>query len=387
MPLNEFGMVLSANGRLRRLWLNVHLWIGLGLAALLVPISLSGALLVWHDEIEALLNPSRYSFTDGQALPPTQLMASATAALGREYQPVAVRMPQADGAPAIVNVREGRRGAEGGRPRVMSVYLDPATGRVLDTVEFRATFFGFLHRFHENLTIPEYNGRDIVGWVGAGMLVMSLSGLYLWWPRNVSFRRGLRWRRGPRVSFNLHHLLGFWIAIPLAVVSLTGIYLGFPQQGRQLLSAVAPVTPQQRGGFGGAPMRQMNLDADKAMAAALGTEGGARVSAIFLPTQQNQNWRVQLRSDSQAGVINVIVDDKSGAANKVIPLSGDRAAQWIRWIHVGSHTGPVWQVIVFLCGIFPTVFAVTGTMIWLRSRRTAKAGAAIRPLAQLDAAE
>ena len=31
--------------KLRRLWLNVHLWIGIGLAAMLIPISISGALL------------------------------------------------------------------------------------------------------------------------------------------------------------------------------------------------------------------------------------------------------------------------------------------------------------------------------------------------------
>jgi len=80
------------------------------------------------------------------------------------------------------------------------------------------------------------------------MLVLSLSGIYLWWPRNGAFMRGLQWRRGPATSFNLHHMAGFWIAIPLAVVSLTGVYLGFPQQSRELLGSVAPMTPQQRGG-------------------------------------------------------------------------------------------------------------------------------------------
>jgi len=55
--------------RLRRLWLNVHLLIGAGLAALLVPISLSGAILVWHDELDvwsirsAMRSPARRSRT------------------------------------------------------------------------------------------------------------------------------------------------------------------------------------------------------------------------------------------------------------------------------------------------------------------------------------
>ena len=85
-------------------------------------------------------------------------------------------------------------------------------------MEFRSSFFGFLHVFHENLTIPEYSGRQIVGWVGVGMLIMSLTGLWLWWPRGSDLLRALRWKRSTRFTFNLHHLLGFWISIPLAVV-------------------------------------------------------------------------------------------------------------------------------------------------------------------------
>ena len=61
------------------------------------------------------------------------------------------------------------------------------------------------------------------------MLILSLTGIWLWWPRAASFVPGLRWRRAPYTSTNLHHTLGFWISIPLAVVSLTGIYLSFPQ--------------------------------------------------------------------------------------------------------------------------------------------------------------
>jgi len=357
----------------------------LSLAVLLVPISLSGALLVWHDEIDAWLNPGRYAVTDGPDLPASQLMAGAATALGREFQPFVLRMPEEKGAPAAVNARETRRGEQGGRPRVVTAYVDPASGRLLDTVESRTTFFGFLHRFHENLTISEYNGRDIVGWVGVAMLIMSLTGIYLWWPRNNAFLRGLRWRRGPATSFNLHHMLGFWISIPLAVVSLSGIYLGFPQQGRQLVSSIAPMTPPQRGGFGAPVLRQMNLDIDKAVGVAAGAIPDARVASIFLPTQQNQTWRVQFRNKD--GLTTVMVDDKSATANKVVPLGGDRVAQWIRWIHEGSHVGPVWQIAVFLCGIFPTVFAITGVMIWLRSRRADRSRIAVSAVPQVDPAE
>jgi uncharacterized iron-regulated membrane protein len=258
---------------------------------------------------------------------------------------------------------------------------------VLATAEFRYSLIGFLHRFHENLTIPEYSGRAVVGWAGVGMLIMSLSGIYLWWPRNAGFLRGLRWRRGPAMSFNLHHLFGFWIAIPLAVVSATGIYLGFPQQARELLSSVAPVTPQQRGGFNAPLLASPRLDVDRALEIAAGSTAGLRAAAAFLPRQQDQAWRIQLRDPNNEALTTVMVDDRSGTPTKVVLQSGDTIAQWIRWIHEGSHSGVLWQVLVFLCGVLPTGFAITGTMIWLRRRRARPASRSIASVPQLDAAE
>jgi uncharacterized iron-regulated membrane protein len=90
------------------------------------------------------------------------------------------------------------------------------------------------------------------------------------------------------------------------------------------------------------------------------------------------------RADGMA--LTVTVNDRDGAA-KVLPApqSGDRAARWIRWIHEGSHSGLVWKALVFATGLLPTIFAVTGTIMWLR-RRSVRRGAAA-PETQLRPAE
>ena len=359
--------------QLRRLWLNVHLWIALGLCALLVPISISGGLLVWHDEIDAWINPQRYAISGSQALlPPVVYLAQAQEAVVSDPakpRATALRYPE-PGWPMRVVMR-AQASEAGARPRVLTVYLDPSTARILDVVDFRSSFFGFLHVFHENLTIPEYSGRQIVGWAGVGMLVLSLTGLWLWWPRG-GFVRGLRWRRSPLFTFNLHSLLGFWISLPLAVVSATGIYLSFPQTARQAMSSIAPMTPQgQRPGFGQIAQHTV-LTADQALAAALASEPNGKPVALFLPVQQRERpltWRTQISRAGSADVITLMTDDRTGQTSLgAAPLSGDRAAAWIRWIHEGSHSGPVWAVAVTLTGIFPTIFAVTGIIMWLRKR-------------------
>ena len=311
--------------QLRRLWLNVHLWIALGLVALLVPISISGGLLVWHDEIDSLINPKRYAVSGPQAsLRPSDYLAKAEAAVADDPtkpRATALRYPE-PGWPVRVVMRAQPREA-GARPRLVTAYLDPPTGKVLDVVDFRASLFGFLHVFHENLTIPEYSGRQIVGWAGVGMLILSLTGIWLWWPRGGNFLRGLRWRRSSLFTFNLHHLLGFWISLPLAVVSATGIYLSFPQTAREAMSSIAPMAPQGQRGFGQVAQRTA-LTADQALAAAFTAEPNGKPVALFLPVQQRDRpltWRTQISRAGSGEIVTVTTDDSSGTN-----LAGDRAA-------------------------------------------------------------
>lgn len=366
--------------KLRRLWLNVHLWIGVGLAALLIPISISGGLLVWHDDIDALLNPHRYAVSGAQVThPPSLYLAKASEAVGTDpadLRATGVRYPE-PGWPVRVVTRAHKREAGGGRPRFVTVFLDPPTGAVLDVMEFRTSFIGFLHVFHENLMLPQYNGRQIVGWAGVGMLILSLTGIWLWWPRRGGFLRGLRWTRSSRFTFNLHNTLGFWISIPLAVVSLTGIYLSFPQTARTMMSSVATMSAQgQRGGFAAEVARQTALDPDRALDIALKAEPNGQPLALFLPTEARGGpspWRLQVARTGSGETITVTVDDRTSRTSVTAPQSGDKAASWIRWIHEGSHSGPVWALIVFLTGVFPPIFAVTGIIMWLRKRADRKA--------------
>ncbi len=282
-------MTILRRGRLRQLWWSVHRWIGLGLLILLVPIAVSGALLVYHDEFDALLNPKRWTVSGAQvALSPSQYFAGASKVLATNEQLTGIRYPAEPGYPVRVLTRQQAEPGSGRRPRLITVFLDPPTGAVLDKVDFRSSLFGFLHVFHENLIIPQYFGRQIVGWAGVGMLVLSLTGIWLWWPRQGSLLRALRWRRGPYTTANLHHLLGFWISIPLAIVSLTGIYLSFPQTARTVTSSIAPMSPPPQRGFATAILERPSLSPDEALRLAQAHEPGTRPASLFLPTGANR---------------------------------------------------------------------------------------------------
>lgn len=96
---------------------------------------------------------------------------------------------------------------------------------------------------------------------------------------------------------------------------------------------------------------------------------------------------MQLRTENSECLTAVMVDDRNGAASKVVRLQGDRIAQWIRWIHEGSNAGTVWKVLVFLCGLLPTFILVTGILIWLRSRALKRARVQVQGVPQAQPAE
>lgn len=83
----------------RRFWFTLHRWIGASLAVLLIPISLSGALLVWHEQIEALLNPQRYAVTGSPILPPSLRLPRKRGAHAWKRRHASHRSPSLENGP------------------------------------------------------------------------------------------------------------------------------------------------------------------------------------------------------------------------------------------------------------------------------------------------
>ncbi len=204
--------------------------------------------------------------------------------------------------------------APGKRPALTSVWLDAADGHVLDQGPLLGGVLGLAHDVHEEMLIPGV-GRQVVGWLGVAMLIQSLTGLWLWWPRVGGVKMALSWKRSGFLTMRLHHLAGVLMMIPLAVLSVTGIWIAFPQIG-QALSGPAPAAAaglprRERGPRFAPPIAMPHLTADQAVDAA-SAEGpdGARVLSIALPSQgaspgldgaDRRGWRGAARHSARLG--------------------------------------------------------------------------------------
>ena len=366
--------------RLRRTWLDVHLWIGAGLLVVMVPLGVTGSVLVWHDQLDRALEAHRYAVSGPAASRNVKDYAQAAEqAFAGRARLTQIRLPEAAGDPVVAVGRMAGPGSPSGRPRTLNAWIDPPSGRVLDVAEIAKGPMMVLHRLHGSLMIPQV-GRKVVGWLGWAMFASCATGLWLWWPRGGAVLKGLRWRRGDSMLFNLHHTVGFWVCVPLAVLSLTGVYTSFPQTSRALFGIEAPPRAAGPGRFA-PPLENPRMTFGDAAAAAQALASG-EVREINAPTRgERPAWRIVLQASGEAPSRTIRVADETGEAaidsGARSARGGDPVSRLMRQVHDGTGTGLVWRAVITLAGIAPAVLGLSGLVMWLRRRaRRARLAAA-----------
>ena len=112
-------MAKTGKKQLRAAWLQVHKWIGLTLAILIIPICLTGSALVWHDWLDEKLYPARHATIGAPALDAQAYADAARPLLGPDDRVSSIRFSP-DGKPVqVVAVQPLAPGAPG-RPRARS---------------------------------------------------------------------------------------------------------------------------------------------------------------------------------------------------------------------------------------------------------------------------
>jgi uncharacterized iron-regulated membrane protein len=338
--------------RLRRAWFQVHKWLGITLAILIIPLALTGAVLVWHEWLDEQVNPQRYPEAAARLLEPSAY-ASAAKKLAQPGERVAtLTFPDKAGAVQASLTKP----QPGGRRARVTVWLDPATAKPIERASPSDGVLRVIHSIHGTLMVPGV-GRTIVGWIGVAMLLSSLTGLWLWWPLKGKVGRGLRWNRRPDLNSNLHFQAGFWIALPLAVLSLTGVWISFPS----VFSGVRGGPP----GVGPVALERTNLTPEQALAAAQPLASG-RIGSIAWPTNDKADWTVTIRGDGMTKEVKVADSDASAT---LVPAKPETLVRTMRRIHDGTEMPLVWRIVIFVGGILPALLAVTGILMWLRMRR------------------
>jgi uncharacterized iron-regulated membrane protein len=110
-------------------------------------------------------------------------------------------------------------------------------------------FVSTLIELHDTL-LAGATGRKVNGAGALAVLLVALTGLFIWWPGLSRWRRGLTLHSGvgwKRFVYDLHSMVGFWAFGFIAVFAVSGVYLCFPDTFHTLADRLEPPTDANAG--------------------------------------------------------------------------------------------------------------------------------------------
>ncbi len=374
----------------RRLWLDLHLWLGLVLGLFLAVIGLTGSILVFWQELDEWLNPALRvveARPDGQAAfrPMDEITAAAEAALPSGAAFTFAYYPRNDRAAfqLFYAVPAGTSG-----PDQYQAFVNPYTAQVTgirlvqraDDTWPRA-FMPFVFQLHYSLLLGE-NGGVAVGIIAAISLISVLTGLVVWWPLGGHWRQALTIKRRAspeRFTFDLHKTSGVYSALVLFAVLFSGIFMTLPQHVVPLVELFSPAT--YRYWFRSTPQAdRAPIGVARALAIANARYPEGRPDWLYGAVETADTYTVCLNGVHAPGSLLhrrcVVMDRYTGEILDVddpaVGTAGEVFTQWQWPLHSGQALGLPGRILVFLSGLACPVLYVTGVIRWLQKRRAAR---------------
>ena len=213
---------------MRRLFRKFHLWLSVPFGIVITITCFTGALLVFEKEITALCGGDVTTVTPvGEPLPLNIIAARVDATLPADVDVKGVVVPASPDEAYRVNLS---------KPKKAAVYVNQYTGEVIGKDE-RLPFFRTVFRLHRWLMDSNpgdgklFWGKIIVGASTLACVVILITGLVIWWPRNrkmLSNRLQIAVRKGGnRFWYDLHVAGGFYALLLLLAMALTGLNWSF----------------------------------------------------------------------------------------------------------------------------------------------------------------
>lgn len=188
----------------RTLW-RWHFYAGIFCLPFVLMLALSGTVYLFNPQWESW-NDAPYRDLVISTRTSANEQIAATLAQLSDHQFVNYRLPQSAADAVIITLQKN------GEP--IRVYVHPSTLEILHIVPINSEFMQMVKRFHGELLVGDA-GSVLVELAGCWAIVLVLTGLYLWWPRNARGLAGIlypRLRHSTRIFWrDLHAVTGFWV--------------------------------------------------------------------------------------------------------------------------------------------------------------------------------
>ncbi len=359
--------------RLRRVLFTAHLCIALAAGIFIAILGVTGSIMAFEPEIEHLQHWHLWHVNvpaGGRPLSLAQLDSVAHVARPGAHVE-GFQLPTETGFSSQVLIGDS------------ALYVDPYTGRVLGANDGPPRWLIAVHQLHTHLMMPRRlqsagSALEVAG--GIALLVMTLTGLYLWWPIK---RWRIRWEGNVRKTwFDLHNTFGITSLVFILVLTATGIVIGMEGVTTPLLYRLTGSHPQPRPRLAIRPPRAPGvpiISPDSALVIARTAAPGAVPFLINVPAPDEPYYvRVRYPEDRTPGGRSAVVIDPAAARvtwqldSRTGP-AGERLRTLNRALHTGDRFGLPSKIIMSLASLLAVVQLASGLVMWWKRGRRLQA--------------
>jgi uncharacterized iron-regulated membrane protein len=355
-----------------------HRYLGLSVGAIAAIIGITGSILVFYPELDALAVRWQFGMIHVQRKPLpmfTLLNIVRTTFANQGQWKVSGYYPSLTAHPdpnlpvsiSLVNSKE----------QWLDVIINPFTGEVLGTRRWDGSFFDFIFKLHYQLLAGDI-GSYIAGIIALMMVILSITGLILWpgWRRLISGFK-IKWRAHPkRVNFDLHKVAGITTVLFLILISFTGFCWNLPALTDPVIQTVT-ASPKHRDPVSKVIPGRSTLPFTEELLAKTETAiPGGRITFISFPTKPEETFHVQKyfpKDWNEWGDHTVYLDQYSGEVIKVdnhqTKSTAERFTNTFSAWHYGYFGGLPTRILYVLVGLTPTFLLATGFIMWRYRRR------------------
>lgn len=383
----------------RKLFNDIHLWLGLSSGLVVIAVCLSGTVYVFNTELTERAAPHLYKaepIAGKERMPVDSLIEKIKTETGGSI--TSITIPADLKRTYQFNTKKKGDDSRGGIAYMVNPYTGDIVGNSKEkngTKEFMGTIFS-LHRWLlldkvEKPIIKGMTNRElgsmITGWATIIFTLGCITGLIIWFPQKIkNWKQGLtvKWQAGwKRVNHDLHNSLAFYALIFLLLMGLTGPQWSFEWYRTGLQKTLgtykAKDAPKENTPKSKLPGEQTGL-------ATLSIADYVKQADKRLT--YNGNYTITLPADSTAAAVisktklgffapasgdRLTMDQYSGALLKTEIFKdkpfNERVAGSIKAIHVGNVYGTFTKILYFLACLIATSLPVTGTLIWLNKMK------------------
>lgn len=382
---------------MKKAFRKIHLWLSVPFGLIITVICLSGAALVFEDEVTELCRRDLYYVekVSGAPLPVEYLIEKVAGTLPDSVAVTGVSISSDAERAYQVNLS---------KPRRASVYVDQYTGEVKGRHE-RAPFFLTMFKLHRWLLDgmkPDggiFWGKMIVGVSTLMFVFVLISGIAIWWPRTKkALKNSLKITVGKgrrRFWYDLHVAGGMYALVLLLAMALTGLTWSFSWYragfykvfGVEMKQGAGHGAPQTAHGtpqtaHGGKSGRNSSEEgrgnrehaSPYACWQQVYEELKARNAGYKQITVSNGSASVSFeRFGNQRAADRYAFNPQDGKITEVTLYKDTDASGkmrgWIYSVHVGSWGGMFTRILTFIAALLGGTLPLTGYYLWLRRSR------------------